>query len=130
MITITTNASLVAAELEAIPGGVSLRAAAVTRETGTLFVERVKGRAESLFADSDTGELPKYSSTFESEMLPGPNPRVSAFTADPRGKRFEFGFMRTDASGRHYHQAPIPHFFVEFDAVAPAYAAAIEAIPI
>jgi hypothetical protein len=130
MITITTNAPIVAAELEVIPAELRAKATAVTREAGTAMVEAVRGRAESLFADSDTGELPHYASTFEAHMVPGPNPRVSVFTEDPRGKRFEFGFMRTDAIGRHYHQAPRPHFFSEFDVVAPAYAAAIEAIPI
>lgn len=130
MTTITTNALIVAAELEEIPAAVRERALAVTSSTGTVFVERVKSRAEALFAESDVGELPHYPSTFSAEMLPGLNPRVSAFTEDPRGKRFEFGFVRTDAIGRHYHEAPRPHFFSEFDVMAPAYAAAIEAIPI
>ncbi len=130
MIAVTTNAEIVAAELLAIPAGLAARATVVTRETGTAFVERVKSRAEGLFGQSDVGELSHYPDTFESEMVPGPNPKVSAYTADPRGKRFEFGFMRTDSLGRHYHQAPRPHFFAVFDELAPAYIASIDAIPI
>lgn len=47
-------------------------------------------------------------------------------TDDPRGKRLEFGYHQTDASGRTYNQPPFPHFQPAIDEVRPLFHSAME----
>lgn len=48
-------------------------------------------------------------------------------TNAPQGRRLEFGFVGTDSLGRHYNQAPLPHWQPMADWLLPQFAAAIAA---
>lgn len=47
-------------------------------------------------------------------------------TDDPRGKRLEFGYHQTDASGRTFNQPPFPHWQPAIDEVRPLFYRAME----
>lgn len=44
-----------------------------------------------------------------------------------QSRRLEFGFVGTDAIGRHYNQGPFPHFRPAADQVGPQYFQAMRA---
>lgn len=44
---------------------------------------------------------------------------------NPQARRLEFGFHGEDSLGRHYNQAPLPHFGPAFDFISPQFETAL-----
>ena len=51
---------------------------------------------------------------------------IDVFTEHPAARRLEMGFTGVDALGRHYDQAPRPHWRPAEDAIIPQYKQAVE----
>lgn len=48
-------------------------------------------------------------------------------TNKPQGRRLEYGFVGADSLGRHYNQAPLPHWGPAVTLIEPEFVAAIQA---
>lgn len=54
--------------------------------------------------------------------------KATVYSMAPQAWRLEAGFTGIDASGRHYHVPPFPHFGPAFDQTAPEFEADLMAV--
>ncbi len=104
-----------------------LKIGKITQHYGMLMQTRVKANAQGRPGPRmQTGD---YNRSINLKVgMEGASIAARVGTARPQGRRLEFGFVGADSLGRHYNQAPLPHFGPAFDQIAPLYEAAIAAL--
>ncbi|MFJ2780288.1 HK97 gp10 family phage protein [Kitasatospora sp. NPDC087315] len=88
----------------------------LVRHQATLLRQQIRAHASGRPGpNAITG---RYRESWTVEVAPGTGGFAEATigTAEPYGRRLEFGFVGVDSLGRHYNQPPFPH-------VAPAMSA-------
>lgn len=136
IVSISTNAGSVAADLGALGVRVGARAYAVTRTYGQLLETSVKRHANlprTALRGPNTGGprliTGDYNRSINLRMAGSvTHPTATVGTDRPQGPRLEFGFVGVDSLGRHYNQPPYAHFGPAFDEIAPQFEAAIAAL--
>lgn len=126
---LTTNASTVAAGMEAVAALVPERVAALTKHVGVLLQARIKSRASGRPGPNIvTGQ---YVASWKNELtLEGVAIATATVSTDqPQGRRLEYGFIGTDSLGRNYHQPAFPHVGPALDEVTPVYMELLAQIP-
>lgn len=110
--------------LEIKSARVVFEAFTITQKFGQLLETGIKSRAQGRPGPRRrTGD---YLRSWSTIVTMGPiGPRAESGTSAPQGRRLEYGFVGTDALGRHYNQPPYPHARPALDAIEPGYTAAL-----
>lgn len=85
------------------------KTAAVVRKWGLLLRTKVMGRASGRPGPRVVTGNYRRSITAEFGRQGGAHTAIVGTNA-PQGRRLEYGFVGSDALGRHYNQPPFPHF--------------------
>lgn len=110
MITIFSNARVVAASFARTGATAGARASSVVRHHGRLLQTRVRARASGRPGpNAPTGNY-RRSIGFQIQTPGGGTVIGQVGTNMPQGRRLEMGFTGTDSLGRYYDQQPYPHF--------------------
>lgn len=111
--------------LQAAGAATLARAAGITRTYGLMLQARVKANAAGRPGPRIiTGD---YSRSIVLDLgTPGPNQTEAVVSTNAvQAHRLELGAVGVDSLGRHMHSPPYAHFGPGFDAIAPAYEAAL-----
>lgn len=99
-----------------INGGLRKEMQEVANEFAPLLQGAIKARA------------PKESGGYASRITATVSGfEIRASSPDDFSDRLEYGFVGVDALGRHYNQAPQPHFRPAVDEILPQYIGSIQA---
>lgn len=125
-----SQAVTVAANVAGVGTHAAIRLGVITRHHGLLLQTKVKAYASKPRSGPpgpriQTGDYVRSISL--NVQARGDSIEAAVGTIKPQGRRLEFGFVGTDAIGRHYNQPPYPHFRPALLEVAPLYTAAVAA---
>lgn len=124
----TSDAAGVSGALRVAAGTVNAQVGLVTAKYGQLLRTRVRARASGRPGPRrQTGDYRRGISAQTTQIAPGVWQAVVG-TNSPQARRLEQGFVGADSLGRHYRQAPLPHFGPALDETEPQYMTALGAI--
>ncbi|MGW7579731.1 hypothetical protein ACWGKU_04945 [Kitasatospora sp. NPDC054768] len=122
MAQVSSNAGVLAGQLEARAAAVVPAATAVVRHHAMILETAIRAGASGRPGPGvQTGDY-RRSWTTEVHATPSGVEAVVG-TARPQGPRLEYGFSGADSLGRVYHQPPFPHVGQAVQKVAPLFVA-------
>lgn len=105
---VTLGADAVSKAFGVAAATIEARTILIVRRYGELLKTKIQGHASGRPGpNAPTGDY-RRSWTAEPGRVNG-DPASIVGTNKPQGRRLEYGFMGTDALGRHYSQPPYPH---------------------
>ncbi|GAA2084471.1 hypothetical protein GCM10009759_03530 [Kitasatospora saccharophila] len=124
MARVSSNAGVVAAQLEARAVAVPGAATAVVRHHAMILETAIRAAASGRPGpEVQSGDYRRSWGT-EVRTVPGGVEAIVG-TNRPQAARLEYGFVGADSLGRVYNQPPFPHVGPSVDRVGPLFAAAM-----
>ncbi|MDY0811453.1 hypothetical protein [Kitasatospora purpeofusca] len=124
MASVTSNAAVVAAQLEARAAVAVPAAAAVVRHHAMLLETAIRAAASGRPGPGvQTGDYRRSWTTEVRASATGVEAIVG--TSRPQGPRLEYGFVGRDSLGRVFHQPPFPHVGPSVERVEPLFLTAM-----
>jgi hypothetical protein len=115
-----SNAREISAEIKGLAADAADRGFVIVQKHGQLLQTRVRAKASGRPGPRvQTGDYRRSIALDVFRKVKSAEAHVG--TNKPQANRLEYGFHGADSLGRHYNQAPLPHFGPALDEIGPAF---------